>query len=430
MYRQIAVHEESAVLTFYIETGEQYFQLGMKVSEALWQKTKDVSYLGKYLEYSEKSKNRLMYRDMLAADEKKSADGRQIKKERALRALIKQEQLKGLRGNDNFDLAVAAYDMLEEEIRAKDKSKLGEVLVKDLIKSSEVLQLVKEKQQCFLSIEGIDDYIYFLVINDKGLTLDRTHFPAALQAATEQILKNLSSNGDTTGLKDLAYRMLPQRIVEQLSSKLYVVPDGIFFRFPFAALLPSGYEVYYTPSLQLLTERKEHDQPQQSKLAVFTFTDPETVKSEKRTKLRELPGTYKEALKLKKSYPNASIFTGRSATKENFIKVYQDPSYTGIHLALHGLANSAERDNVKLYFRTKDYGLDSLYGYELLNYRSNIRSVTLSACQSGLGAFAAGEGSYSLPRYFIINGATEVKASMWDLEDEGVNPYSTITYLR
>ena len=418
MYRQLEVHEENAVLTFYLETGEFYFQLGMKVNEELWQVTQDAQYLEKFLEYNEKSKNRLMYRDMMSAAEVQSASTQTRIRERELKIQIKQEQLKGIRGNNNFNLAVKAYDLLEENMKAKESDFLGESLLKGLVKCDDLIKLAKKHKLCLISVEEIDDFIYFLLINDKGIYLDKTHFSNQLQSDIEQRLNILRSSGDTSGIHSLSQRIIPERILQQLSQEVFVVPDGMFFRFPFAVLLSSEYEVFYTPSLQLLLEKHPKKDTKHKKLAIFSFTDPETIKLKKRTRLREIPGAYKEVLRFKKLYPDASIFTGRNATKENFIRVYQDPSYHYIHLALHGLANSAEKDNVKLFFRTRDFGIDSLYGYELLNYHSSIQSVTLSACQTGLGALVMGEGSYSLPRYFIINGASSVKASLWDLEDE------------
>jgi CHAT domain-containing protein len=81
------------------------------------------------------------------------------------------------------------------------------------------------------------------------------------------------------------------------------------------------------------------------------------------------------------------------------------------------VANSFEKDDVKLFFRSSEGGLDSLYGYELLRYKSSCKKIVLSACESGLGTYEKGEGLFSLPRYFMLNGATDVKFHYWDVED-------------
>ncbi|MBK8819420.1 MAG: CHAT domain-containing protein [Saprospiraceae bacterium] len=46
-----------------------------------------------------------------------------------------------------------------------------------------------------------------------------------------------------------------------------------------------------------------------------------------------------------------------------------------------------------------------------------MQKVSLSACSSGLGKYISGEGTYSLPRYFMLNGANEVNYNLWYVED-------------
>jgi len=176
------------------------------------------------------------------------------------------------------------------------------------------------------------------------------------------------------------------------------------------------YSILHLPTVRLFKKFLQNESDKKGAV-LFAFSDKETIRSKLRTFLAELPGTYKEVMALSLKYPKAIIYTGKNATKANFIRAYQDTNISYIHLALHGLANSAEKDDVKLFFRTTSGGLDSLYGYELMKYKSRCKKVVLSACQSGIGAYIPGEGSYSLPRYFMINGATDVVFNYWDVED-------------
>ncbi|MBK8052345.1 MAG: CHAT domain-containing protein [Saprospiraceae bacterium] len=175
-------------------------------------------------------------------------------------------------------------------------------------------------------------------------------------------------------------------------------------------------KIIHLPAIRLLKDFLP-EEIKNGKTALFAFSDPNTIRSKYRTRLIELPGTYKETTALKSKYPDTDIYAGTTATKANFLQAYLDTSVQYIHLALHGIANSAEKDDVKLYFRTSEGGLDSLYGYELLRYKSRCKKIVLSACQSGLGSYVKGEGLFSLPRYFMINGATDVVFNYWDVED-------------
>ncbi|MBK8819423.1 MAG: hypothetical protein IPN49_10155 [Saprospiraceae bacterium] len=56
LYHQMEGVEENVLLQFYVETGKQYFDLGLSVNYHLYEATRDSIYLQRFFEYSERGK--------------------------------------------------------------------------------------------------------------------------------------------------------------------------------------------------------------------------------------------------------------------------------------------------------------------------------------------------------------------------------------
>ncbi len=97
-----------------------------------------------------------------------------------------------------------------------------------------------------------------------------------------------------------------------------------------------------------------------------------------------------------------------------------------LHLATHGHINrtNPERSGLYLYpnnqHDAEGYNPDNdfLSLGKLHNLRINANLAVLSACNSGTGSVAEGEGVMALPRGFIYAGVPNVIASLWKVHDE------------
>lgn len=422
MISQYQVADEQSILQFYLESGSEFMNLGLEVNYKLFELTKDTLYLNAYLKYSDMRKSSLMYRDMQLTNEEGKSEKVSEVAQTKIQAQINAEILKGIRGNNRFNVLVEKLTKLEK-ITQKEK---GVLLTKQDLGGldSFSLALIQNRikpNELILDISQIDKEIYYLVIKNNKVLLSKKSL-----TNDENEVVNLSvikmHNGESKSIEydSLKAILIPQTILKEISDanskSITVIPDGLFHRISLSLLLNEIQEVTYLPALKFSGIRnKSKDQNRDDNgngIVIFSFSDVASISNAARTTMLELPGTYKEAKSLQKLYPKAKLFSGYSATKANFIQAYTNPSTHYIHLALHGIANSDKKEDVKLYFRTQNGGLDSLYGHELLQYKSQVDKIVLSACESASGKYIEGEGNYSLARYFLINGAGEVSSSV------------------
>lgn len=155
-----------------------------------------------------------------------------------------------------------------------------------------------------------------------------------------------------------------------------------------------------------------------------------------------LPGTAAEAEALRSLLPNAAILTEAAAT-ENAIKQVQAPRI--LHVATHGFflpdvarpeadgplgspsrpmtENPLLRSGLTLAgFNARSSGDDDGVFTALEASNLNLfgtQLVVLSACDTGLGEVASGEGVYGLRRAFAIAGAESQLLSLWKVSDDG-----------
>lgn len=104
------------------------------------------------------------------------------------------------------------------------------------------------------------------------------------------------------------------------------------------------------------------------------------------------------------------ILTGKLATKESFNELQSQ--YQILHLATHACLDEVNPSFNRIYF-AEDY----LSNIELYNLKVNSDLVVLSACETGSGQLAKGEGVMSLARGFFYAGCPSVVMSLWSVDD-------------
>ncbi len=131
----------------------------------------------------------------------------------------------------------------------------------------------------------------------------------------------------------------------------------------------------------------------------------------------DLPGT-REEIKAIADIIDGQYYYGAQAIEANFKK--NAGAYNILHLALHGEVDHERPENSRLFFtKSKDTLEDNmLYSHELFALDIPAELTVLSACNTGSGKIAAGEGIMSLGTAFQYAGSKSLLLTRWEVSDQ------------
>jgi CHAT domain-containing protein len=245
----------------------------------------------------------------------------------------------------------------------------------------------------------------------------------------------LSRNAEhrLTGDAELLLAGLPA-VLEGLRAEgkrhLCVVPHGALHVAPLHLLhvngrpLAADWLVTYLPNLHLVTRRADDEvasakRAQLTAIGVsFTRENPfrllslENVVSEVHSVARTLSGT---------------MLLDEQATRTAILQALETSRY--VHLATHGAHNPFAASFQCLYCSPGDGGDGRLFAHELLGHDfRGLDLVTLSACETALGRFDAGDNLRGIPAALFLGGARTIIGTLWDLETNAAETFFTALY--
>jgi CHAT domain-containing protein len=155
------------------------------------------------------------------------------------------------------------------------------------------------------------------------------------------------------------------------------------------------------------------------------------------TQWTPLPGTRLEARALAGFLPSATLLLGSDASEQRLEEMASAGKLKGIgvlHLATHGEANASRPLDTALILaqdrlpQPREQEARVLAGKKpmegkltvdtiLRQWQLDAKLVTLSACQTGLGADARGEGMLGFAQALLQKGARSVLLSRWKVDD-------------
>ncbi len=312
-----------------------------------------------------------------------------------------------------------------------------------VISISEIQKKINEKTNLLQFFTS--DSITFVFVISKNNTIIKELTIPNLKNKIKKLQEAITIE-NSIHYKELSYTLYKKLIHpianEIKGDQLIIIPDGSLWHLNFDLLLTQkestttksenlsyllrDYAISYANSATLLfNSLKSNIQPKTQKQCLgFSFSDNtnnSNTQSISFTKLRDteddLPGTHKE-IKAIANIMDGHFYSGNQAIETNF-KQHAN-KYNILHLALHGEVDNENPENSRLYFtKTRDSIEDNLlYSHELFTLNIPAELAVLSACNTGAGKIAKGEGIMSLGNAFQYAGTKSLLLSSWEVSDK------------
>ncbi len=224
------------------------------------------------------------------------------------------------------------------------------------------------------------------------------------------------------------YDLLIEPIRENIdvSKDIAIVPGGVLFTLPFAAIIsPDGrpliadYNITYAPSSNVflhITERAAR-LTRSEKETVLAVGDP-AFDRKAFDGLSYLSGAEREAKKIAEFYDSARTLTGAKASKSAVHAAMA--SVDILHFAGHYVAEPhSPMSSYLLLAANGDPDNSKLSNTEMAGQDlSRLRLIVLAACRTGTEDYTAGEGMIGLSRTFLGSNVPLVIGSKWSVDSE------------
>ncbi len=409
--------------------------------------------------YAERSKANTLKTFLAAEDAKKFMKlpfklNEEEKKLRVNYSFYKSKITKELSLNNIDSIKIKKYESILFTISRKQDS-LTEIIKKnypkyyqlkyknEVVSVSEIQERL-DKKTTVLDFFVADSTTYAFTISKNDIRVKELGTPK-LEEDIERLREAITSENATNYKKigHTLYKELVAPIKNNIrGNNLIIIPDGVLWHLNFDLLLTKqeaeknsrnlsyllrDYAISYANSADLLFKSPKNisnSSEIRKECLAFSFSDSTNLNTNSTISLAalrdagdDLPGTRQE-IKAISEIIDGQYYYGAEAIERNFKK--HANNYSILHLALHGDVDHKNPQNSKLYFtKSKDTLEDNLlYSHELFALDIPAELTVLSACNTGTGKIANGEGVLSLGTAFQYAGTKSLLLSNWEVSDK------------
>ena len=420
------------------------FEDGIRISNKLYQATRDEKYFANVIALIEKSKGNLLLENLRLVNRFSGIKQEWLEREKELKAemLLTEQALYEAEASEKesdvqqirerYAMIKRDYSTLIEQIKreAPDYYKLR---FDHSVVTSETIQ-----QQLLKPGEGlIEFFVGDSILAVTGFTNEKKYLKVKPMLSDFADKMNEFRTVLTTGNSDFfarateLYDFLLKDCLAELGSdvkSLTIIPDGLLGYLPFEVLIQSrepkvkflndNFAIRYANSATYLLEQMQR-KPSESKNFFAGFVSSGSGQTSSAIAARDqkwapLQGAEHEVKSITELFSSQfTIFN--PANKSDFIAQASD--YQVLHFAMHSSLNDENPMMSVMVFSEADSSENLLTAIELYSMKLNSELAVLSACNTGVGQLHRGEGIMSFSRAFAYAGVPSAVISLWKVPD-------------
>ena len=414
----------------------QWAESAMETAFDLWKASGKKEYAGKILQIAEMSKAQLLL-DEMSNNERfnriKNNDtllGKEQQMMQAVNFYEKEEALNAVNGKVDSNAVAAKKELqfqlslIQKTVKEKYKSRDNLMVNEDLLSVDSLLDNIEAGTTVIEFFTG-EKNVYSIEAEKNKIVQVRKI------AHADTILEGVKSFTDTyfqSGPANMmnnpqqyykdafaVYQSLEIDAAINSNKNCMVIPDGMLGYLPFDALITDTVyststgqwpflikktNLYFSYSLQTKLQQQKINHPSKSFAGFFISFDSSRA---------SIPAVKKEYNEIH-AVMHGNYYKEAEASLAAFNKQLADANI--LHISTHSFLQGKE--NMPVLQMTDD----KFFLFELYGKSFHPQLVVLSACRTGHGMLAKGEGIISLARGFTATGAAGIVAGLWDMNDE------------
>ncbi len=402
------------------------------ISLQLYELTKNNIYLEDAYNFDQQNKASVLSLNVQesAIKSESSSNVALFEKENLIKNNITRLSLKAGQINDSVQLEKVKTNIRDYEIElGKLQEKINELpgykakkFAKSIPTVSQV-QKILSKKTALLSYHLSENEMVILCITPDELSYTKQAIDSTFYTSIKKLKTSLNNykgeekyNADKTSTQ--LYNIIIKPILGKIKNaeNLLIIPDDELNNIPFEAFNDENgnfvlgkFNVQYQYSTALLRDDIKSNTTNKTTLAMAPFA------SKGNDEFSQLLYSKNEIESLK-----GNILMDSAATKKNFLALAEKAGI--LHLATHTIVNDSipEKSLIAFYpFTGLSPAENNLYVQEIYNLKLHAtKLVILSACETGTGQLAKGEGLMSLARAFTYAGCPNIIGSLWKADDK------------